>query len=107
MDKLKLRFDTLNAQMKEFHELKFASDADELEKNKEIKSNIAQLLIDAKSHGDYKIFEDGVNLLFDNTVREQDFDILGDLLRQLLDMGVIDRQLLGDQLRQAQLSRLN
>ncbi|MDR5760003.1 hypothetical protein [Caballeronia sp. LZ035] len=107
MDILKLRFDALNAQMNEFYEMKFASDADELEKNKEIKSNIAQLLIDAKSNGNYQVFEDGVNLLFDNTVREQDFDILGDLLRKLLDMGVIDRQLLGDQLRQAQLSRSN
>ncbi|SAK49409.1 hypothetical protein AWB80_01344 [Caballeronia pedi] len=105
MDTLANRFDALANEMNEFYSLEFLSDYDEYEKNKKIKSNIIQLIIDAENYGDTSIREGAVNLLFDNTGCQEDFEILEQLFAPLFASGILDKKLLEDRLKQSPLSR--
>ncbi|WP_409307526.1 hypothetical protein [Pectobacterium sp. B1J-3] len=81
------------------------SDEDNYIENKRIKSKIIDFILDAHSCGEILFVENALKLLLNNTGCQEDFEILEEILRPVIEKDIIDKELLNKYLKESPLSR--
>ncbi|MDE9539476.1 hypothetical protein [Xenorhabdus bovienii] len=89
-----LRLDSLSKELDEFYTREYSSENEEYLKNKEIKSKIVDLIVEAKESEELEFIDKALFLLFDNTGCQEDLEILNEIFNPLIDKKIITKELI-------------
>ncbi|MEL7631839.1 hypothetical protein AAGW04_23010 [Pectobacterium aroidearum] len=104
-DNLNSRLVYLSDELASSYEKEYSSDEEEYFENKRIKSELVDFILDANSHGEMSLVDSAFKVLLDNTGCQEDFEILEEIIRPIIEKKIIDKDLLEKYLQESPLSR--
>ncbi|GKV78576.1 hypothetical protein PEC106568_37490 [Pectobacterium carotovorum subsp. carotovorum] len=104
-DNLNSRLVYLSDELASSYEKEYSSDEEEYFENKRIKSELVDFIIDANSHGEVSFVDGAFKILLENTGCQEDFEILEEILRPVIEKKIINKDLLEKYLQESPLSR--
>ncbi|WP_233959460.1 hypothetical protein [Pectobacterium versatile] len=95
----------LSEELASSYEKEYSSDDEEYFENKRMKSELVDFIIDANSRGEMSFVDNAFEILLENTGCQEDFEILEEILRPVIEKKIIDEDLLEKHLQESPLSR--
>lgn len=98
-------YDELSTELDRFYSIKFKTEEDEYNENKRIKLAIIDFIVEAKKSNQSIYIGKGLELLFDNTGCQEDYEILNEIIAPLFEDNILSPELIGKYLQDSPLSR--
>ncbi|MCG8711028.1 hypothetical protein JHU04_004369 [Brenneria sp. 4F2] len=102
---LNYRLVYLSEELVSSYEKEYSSGEEEYFENKRIKSELVGFILDANSRGEMSFVDSAFEILLENTGCQEDFEILEEILRPVIEKKIIDEDLLEKHLQESPLSR--
>ncbi|CDL84710.1 hypothetical protein [Xenorhabdus szentirmaii] len=94
------RLDILSKELDDFYTKEYLSEQEEYLKNKEIKSCIVDLILEAKACNETQLIKKALFLIFDHTGCQQDVEILNEIFVPLIDEKIITQECIDQELQE-------
>lgn len=94
------RLNQLSKALEDFYYQDFVTEEDEYRKNKEIKQNIVQFIIEMKALNELLLINDALTLLFRNTGCFIDGEILDEIMLPVIEQNIITPELIDKNLKE-------
>lgn len=96
----RLRLNRLSKELDDFYYQEFETDQAEYSKNKQIKQDIVQFMLEMKQYSEHALIDEALNLIFHHTGSHIDCEILDEIMLPVIEQNIITPELIDKNLRE-------